>query len=219
MGKGESRYLLTQGTDKLGKTIHGWSIPAIRTCPGRSPTCSRYCYATHGRFVTGKVQQLMEWRLQQCKKPEFVTNMVDELFRRGVLVCRIHVAGDYFSPAYAAKWVEIVSRSPNVRFFAYTRSWRVAKVEPYLRALAALDNMRLWYSADIDTGYPPSVPDGVRVAYLQTSAHEAVSGDLVFQIRGLRRLELPLAVPVCEQETPEGKARGVNCANCTICWR
>lgn len=213
------RGLLSQGTDKLGRTIYGWSVPAITTCPGRTSTCSRLCYATHGRFVTHKVQQLMQWRLQQCKKPEFVASMVDELFRRGILVCRVHVAGDFFSPAYTAKWIEIVSKSPNVKFFGYTRSWRVAKIEPYLRALAALENMKLWYSADIDTGYPPCVPDRVRVAHLQTSATEAVAGDLVFQIRGLRKLELPLAVPVCEQETPEGRKRGVNCANCAVCWK
>ena len=52
---------------------------------------------------------------------------------------------------------------------------------------------------------------------MQTSAEEAVSGDLVFQVRGLRKLELPLEVPVCNQETPEGKAKGGNCANCTVC--
>ncbi len=95
----------------------------------------------------------------------------------------------------------------------------MTKIEPYLRALAGLENMKLWYSADLDTGLPPNVPDRVRVAYLQTSANEVVDGDLVFQVRGLRKLELPLAVPVCEQETPKGKARGVNCANCTVCWR
>lgn len=219
MAKVVRRHLLTAGNDKLGKTIHGWSIPAITTCPGRTSACTSVCYATHGRYVTDKMRDLMEWRLQQCKKPGFVAKMVDELFRRGVLVCRIHIAGDHFSPAYTAKWVEIVSQSPNVRFFCYTRSWAVPKIEPYLRALAALENMRLWYSTDIDTGMPPSVPDRVRIAHMQTSATEAVAGDLVFQIRGLRRLELPLAVPVCPQELPEGKERGVTCANCAICWR
>lgn len=161
----------------------------------------------------------MEWKLQECKKPEFVANMVDELFRRGVLVCRIHVAGDFLSPSYTAKWIEIVSKSPNVKFFAYTRCWRVEKIEPYLRALAALENMRLWYSVDCQTGTPTNVPERVRIAHMQTSATEPVTGDLVFQVRGLRKLELPLAVTVCGQETPSGKAKGVNCANCTVCWR
>src|ERR1700710_70889 len=116
-----TRGLLSQGTDKLGGTIFGWSLPAIRSCPGRSAICSRLCYATHGRFATRKVKALMEWRLQQCKKPGFVADMVDELFRRGVLVCRIHVAGDFMTPTYTAKWIEIVQKSQNVKFFAYTR--------------------------------------------------------------------------------------------------
>ncbi|MBP3955643.1 hypothetical protein J8F10_10160 [Gemmata sp. G18] len=61
--------------------------------------------------------------------------------------------------------------------------------------------------------------DRVSIAHMQTSAAEDVSGELVFQIRGLRKLELPLAVSVCEQETAEGKAKGINCVNCTLCWR
>jgi hypothetical protein len=160
----------------------------------------------------------MEWRLQQAKQRNFVDTMSDEVFRRGVLVLRVHVAGDFFTPAYTAKWIEIATRSPHTRFFGYTRSWRVPKIEPYLRAFAALPNVRLWYSADRETGMPPSVPDGVRVAWMQDTEAAPAGGDLVFQVRKLRRLSLPLAAPVCEQETPEGKARGVNCANCTVCW-
>lgn len=209
--------LLSQGTDKMGSTLFGWSIPPISTCPGKTSVCRAVCYATHGRFVTGKVKALMRWRLKQSRQADFVARMADEIFRRGVLVCRIHVAGDFYSPDYAAKWLDVCARSAGTRFFAYTRSWRSPTVEPYLRALAALKNVRLWYSADSEAA-PAEVPPGVRVAFLQAKPEEAPAGDLVFQVRGLRRLELPLAVPVCPQEKPEGKERGVNCANCSICW-
>ncbi len=212
------RSLLSQGTDKMGATLFGWSIPAISTCPGKTSLCRHACYATHGRYVTGTVKRLMRWRLRQCRQEDFVGRMADEIFRRGVLVCRIHVAGDFFSPEYVSKWIDVVARSPHTRFFAYTRSWRVPVIEPYLRALAALKNVRLWYSADAEAA-PSDVPEGVRVAWLQVSEEEKVAGDLVFQVRKLRRLELPLAVPVCPQEVPEGKARGVNCANCAWCWQ
>lgn len=212
------RWLLVTGNDKLGASIHGWSIPAIRTCPGRTQCCSSVCYATHGRFVTTRSKQLMEWRLQQARQRDFADRMSEEVFRRGVLVLRVHVAGDFFTPTYTARWVEIATRSPHTRFFAYTRSWRVPKIEPYLRAFAGLPNVRLWYSADRESGLPASVPDGVRVAWMQDSEAAPPGGDLVFQVPRLRRLSLPLAVPVCGQELPQGRARGVNCANCALCW-
>ena len=219
MGSAQGRYLLSEGTTKMGRSIYTWSIPAVRTCPGSSPCCRAVCYATHGRFVTTTVKRLLRWKLEQSKRADFADRMVDELFRRGVMVCRIHVAGDFYRAGYVSKWIEIAARSARTRFFAYTRSWRVAKIEPVLRALAALKNVRLWYSADRDTGPPAEVPEGVRVAWLQTSETEDVAGDLVFQVRRLRRLELPLAVPVCPQELPAGRERGVVCANCRICYQ
>jgi hypothetical protein len=211
--------LLSLGNDKLGDTIHSWSIPAVQTCPGRSCVCERVCYATHGRFSTAKSKEAMRWRLQQSKRMDFADRMIDEVYTRGVLVCRIHVAGDFYSPGYLSKWIEIAAGSPNTRFFTYTRSWRVAKIEPLLRAFVALDNVRLWYSADSDTGFPPDVPPGVQVASLQDTPVVPQQADLLFQTRSVRTLALPLAIPVCAQELPEGKARGVNCANCGVCWK
>ena len=95
----------------------------------------------------------------------------------------------------------------------------MAKIEPLLKVYAGLKNVRLWYSADADTGYPADIPPGVRVAYLQTSGKEVPQGDLVFKVRKLRKLELPMAIPVCGKETPEGAASGTNCSSCQVCWR
>jgi Gene product 88 len=105
VGSASVRPLLSLGNDKLGATIHSWSIPAVQTCPGRSCTCERVCYATHGRFLTAQSKAAMRWRWQQSKRPDFAERMLDEVFRRGVLVCRIHVAGDFYSPGYLSKEV------------------------------------------------------------------------------------------------------------------
>jgi Gene product 88 len=154
---------------------------------------------------TGKVQALM--RYEQSKN------------RRGVLVLRISVLGDFYRPGYTAKWVEIARRSPNTRFFGYTRSCRIAPIVPYLHALALLENVRLWYSADAEA-YPDDVPENVRVSYLQHDANVPDWGDLIFQVRKQRAKPGMIPLPlVCGQETPEGKTKGVNCANCGICWR
>lgn len=206
---------------KLGGSIFGWSIPAVRTCPGRTSVCESVCYATHGRFCTKKVVDLNEWRYEQSKRSDFADAMSDEIFRRGVIVLRVHVSGDFYSPAYTTKWIEVATRNPHTTLFCYSRSWRIDKIRALLAAFAALENVQLWYSADCDSGYPPEVPERVRVAWLQHSPLPAPENvDLVFQTRKQRARPGQVSLPmVCSQETPEGKAKGVNCSNCTVCWK
>lgn len=212
------RFLLSKGSTKLGESIFGWALEAGATCPGKTPTCSHWCYASHGRFCTEQMKARNAWRLGQAKKAGFVDRVCDEIFRRGVLILRVHVGGDFFSPKYTQKWIEIAARNPNVKMFAYSRSWRVEKVRPLLYAWGALPNVRLWLSADRDA-YPKNVPQGVRVAYMQVAEEDAPRGDLTFQVRRLRKLSLPTAPPICGQETVQGKRQGVNCSNCSVCWQ
>ena len=40
----------------------------------------------------------MRWKLQQSKRKDFAGRMIDEVYRKGVLVCRIHVSGDFYHP-------------------------------------------------------------------------------------------------------------------------
>lgn len=214
----KSRSLLSRGNSKLGESIFGWTLEAIQTCPGRTPLCSHWCFASHGRFATRQMKRRNRWRLQQAKAPGFVDAMCAELHHRGVMVLRVHIGGDFMSASYVQKWIEIAARNPNVRFFAYSRSWRVEAIRPLLYAWGALPNVRLWLSADSDSGLPPTVPQGIRVAWLQVDHQPAPGGQLVFQVRRLRRLSLPTIVPVCGQETPAGKEAGTNCANCRTCW-
>jgi hypothetical protein len=102
--------------------------------------------------------------------------------------------------------------------FAYSRSWRVEKLRPLLFAFGAVPNVKLWLSANKDSGLPQNVPPGIRVAWLQVDETPPQGGHLVFQVRKLRRMSLPVVAPICEQELPSGKARGVNCSSCRVCW-
>jgi hypothetical protein len=202
----------------LSGSIFQWSIPAIDACPGRTPCCAVACYALRNHFLFRAVQERLEWNWSQAQMPGFVDRMVDEVYRKGCIVVRVHVAGDFATPGYTRKWVEIVTRSPQTTFFAYTRSWRVAKIEPYLRELAALPNLRLWYSTDRQTGWPEKIPQRVRVAYLQDSDESDGRADLVFRTLRFRRLALPVAPAVCPYDTVEGKDQGVTCGSCQKCW-
>jgi hypothetical protein len=213
-----STPLLQLGNSKLGRAIHVWSIPAIETCPGSTDVCRNLCYALRHRFRFDSVKRRLFWNLSQSLRDDFVELMTAEIRAGGVLALRLHVAGDFNTEQYVRKWVAIVKRSPRVRFFGYTRSWRIPSLVPALEELAASSAMRLWYSADEASGIPQSVPPTVRIAYLQTSTAPPPTGvDLVFRPLRLRRL--PASPLVCEHETPTGRRSGVTCGSCGRCFR
>jgi hypothetical protein len=143
--------------------------------------------------------------------------MVREIRRKGVLVVRIHVAGDFFSVEYAAKWLAVMRQCPKVRFYFYSRSWRVPEIGLVLEQMAQLKNCRVWYSIDADTGIPPRVPVGVRLAYLQVEDDEQPELlDLLFVVRRLRRQAGRVSLPLL---CPHEANRADNCGSCGRCWR
>jgi hypothetical protein len=216
------RNLLALGNRKLGESIHSWSIPTVSTCPGRSALCERNCYARSGHFHFPQVQERLEQNLDAALEDNFVHRIAKEMRRRRVRTLRIHVSGDFFSPAYTRKWLEIARRRSDTTFFSYTRSWRVPEIVPVLVELAGLPNVRLWYSADEETGMPAERPPGVEVAYLQTEPGEEVPAGVgvVFRVRHLRherRWRIGLAV-VCPTETGLPKAKEHTCTSCARCF-
>jgi hypothetical protein len=216
------RSLLVQGNDKLSSAAHHFDLPAIRTCPGKSKLCSGCCYANRSRFLFPQVQERLAWNFEQSKRSDFVDRLADELYRKGVLLMRWHCAGDIYSPTYARKMLEVIGRSEHTTFWFYTRSWRVNTIFPLLKAISAMPNCKVWFSADCETGYPPEVPENVRVAWMQTEEDEDTqASDLIFLLPALRttRIALPLLGTVCPAETPEGKAKGTTCATCRVCWK
>ncbi len=91
---------------------------------------------------------------------------------------------------------------------------------PMVKALSLMPNMKLWLSADAETGFPDEVPAHARVAWMQTEAGEDMDdADLVFLDHPLRKKSIPLTVidKVCPAETPDGKRRGTTCATCRTC--
>jgi hypothetical protein len=217
------RNLLVRGNRKLGESIHGWSIPAVDTCPGRSARCERHCYARAGHFGLANVQARLHQNLDATLDRGFEYRVAREIRRRRVHTLRVHVAGDFFGEPYTRKWLRIARRCPATTFYAYTRSWRVPELAPALAELAALPNFQLWYSADCETGMPPQRPPGVEVAYLQTELGEEIPEGVgvIFRLRHLRherRARIGLAV-VCPTETGLPRAAEHTCTSCGRCYR
>jgi hypothetical protein len=130
--------LLGTGNTKLKKTaaefgvkIFNFSIPAGNdkasgkiTCPFAG-SCLSLCYAKKGMYRFGNVERALSKRYEATKEADFVSRITTELAKvkpgKQVYV-RIHDSGDFYSPAYFAKWLEIARLNPSVRFYAYTKS-------------------------------------------------------------------------------------------------
>lgn len=149
--------LLGTGNGKLQKTakefgvkIFNFSIPAGNdkftgkiTCPFAG-SCLKLCYAKKGAYRWSNVELALSRRYQATKESNFVELITNELnkVRKGKQIyVRIHDSGDFYSPGYFQKWLEIARLNPSVRFYAYTKSHSFIRDNFYIP-----ENMDLIYS-------------------------------------------------------------------------
>lgn len=217
--------MLYRGNRKLGRHhIWSFSLPSgsQSTCPGASTTCEMHCYARgFERYRPAAVARYRR-NLRLSRRRDFTRRVRAFLVAFAVRVVRIHVGGDFASARYARKWLRIMARSPQVRFYFYTRSWRVPVTKPVIDQMASLPNCRAWYSCDRDTGLPADVPAGVRIAWLQTALDDLppTPVHLVFRVRSLRSAPPPAGgLFVCPAEDGVPRTPPVTCERCGYCWR
>ena len=214
---------ITPGNSKLGPAIFSWSIPAISTCPGASNLCRSACYAAKGFFRMPSVERTHQQNKEFSTTNRFVPWFKHELIRKGVTICRLHCAGDCYDEIYTRKLYEIVKTSPNVKFYMYTRSWRVPELLPILKALGSLPNMHLWWSVDRETGVAPFDPH-IRQAYMAINDADAATVgpnvDLVFRNKPKTVAKSFNGVIVCPVENGVTHASGFNhtCTTCRLCF-
>lgn len=143
------------------------------------------CYALEGNYPSPHVQVgelLRYWwsrsMLAEGKGEEWVETMVHAIAalniprsRQGIRPIRVHSSGDFFSPNYAAAWMEVANRvwdlevahgrsSPEIRFWAPTRTWAAGFDWSKISARLAQPNMIVRpsaYHVD-DTAPGPLVP-------------------------------------------------------------
>lgn len=134
------------------------SLEAIENCPGAS-ACVKFCYAKEGRYRL----QTQGYRANKDKIESFAGAIIEavESLPQGAWL-RIHAAGDFYDAAYIDKWHVALSIRPDVKAWAYTRSWRIASLLPALERLRALPNVQLF--ASTDDSIPEPTPTGWRIA-------------------------------------------------------
>lgn len=123
--------LLTQNS-KLKKTskalnlrVFNFGIPAYKSASGKltcpmADECVKFCYAKKGAYIWSNVQPAFEKRYQLSKTNDFVDAMNADILKKKPDYVRVHDSGDYYSPKYLAKWIQIAKDNPNVRFYSYT---------------------------------------------------------------------------------------------------
>lgn len=115
MGKGSN--LITKGKWR-GMPMFQLSLQERATCP---PTCAQWaaCFANNMAFAH---------RIDHTH-PEFLPTLAAEVaslaarYRFGVVI-RPHVVGDYYSPEYAAFWIEQTALYGNLHIFGFTHHSR-----------------------------------------------------------------------------------------------
>lgn len=218
--------MLTPGNKKLGeRLIWTFGLPSGRAdvCVGLTDACREHCYARQVEHLRPAVLARYEKNLRLSRLPDFAQRVRYFILNHDITVVRVHVGGDFYSAAYARKWLRVLRWLPSVRFFLYTRSWRHAAIRSVLERMAELPNCRVWYSCDRETGVPAHVPPRVRLAWLMTGADDPppADTDLAFRIRRLRRQPRTRidGVRVCPEEDGVVRKEPVTCDRCRLCWR
>jgi len=96
------------------------------TCPF-ADLCVKYCYARKGTYRFKNTRAAYEARYQATLKDDFVDLMSANLMVQNPHYVRIHDSGDFYSKKYLMKWVDIINKFPNIRFYAYTNSVSLMK--------------------------------------------------------------------------------------------
>jgi len=145
---------------KVG-VLPSFSLPVLKTCPGKTEFCSRLCYGLNGRFTKQRMREIYQSNLEASKQADFAERIVREILKTKAEVFRLHVVGDFYSVEYVERWLEIADRLPDVKFFGSTRSWRVLGLRDTVKRFRDLPNVYLRASIDFSHLDKPSYSWGV----------------------------------------------------------
>lgn len=150
------------------KIANAFGLPAGRaySCPGATSVCEGDCYAGAIENLRPAVRNLLLGNFNALQAAGTVDGMVELLQemvdafradcinaeRKGFTVkraFRIHWDGDFFSTDYAMAWARVITDSPDIHFWVYTRSFTgTVDVLPVFDAMADRSNLSLYLSAD-----------------------------------------------------------------------
>lgn len=217
--------LLKNGNAKLGRGVWTFGLPAGSTCPGKSKSCSKVCYAAKGFYRMPTVNKGLRSSLRASKRPNFTRTMHKELREISPLLVRWHHSGDFNTAEYARKFLELLRANPRTTFLVYTRSWNVGpehqEMVDVLKLCALEKNCRMWLSADNETGSPPRWKGIAGIAFMALSTADTPQFpvDLVFFVKTpAKPTRFFGGTLVCPNEQGAKNSKEFTCSTCRYCF-
>ena len=218
-----STNVLTKGNSKLGPDIWTFSL-SHASCIGKTKICDSICYVKDyiKRYASVSSAYLARGALAETKY--FTQVIIDQINRVKAKMVRVHVSGDFYSPGYTQKWIDIANACPQTTFQTFTRAWIVPKMVPKLTDLASLSNVILALSLDKDN-VKRAIPrplKGYRKAYLSLNDSDLPPKDAFIDFRHARdTIQYKLnGVRVCPHEYSNTKKHhNIKCSRCLKCYR
>jgi hypothetical protein len=130
------------GTRRIG-ALSGDQSAFKGTCPGATKECQDICYAARPVAENGPVAEM--WLKNSA------TEDVPMELPPDCKILRLHISGDFSSRGYIDGWYALLANRPDVKVWAYTRSWRVPELLPALDRLRSLPNVQVFASVDKTT--------------------------------------------------------------------
>ena len=113
---------LRKGKNSKLQHIDGYlDLPAGISCPTKCPDC--YAMKAERLYPDSYNHRLVNYFLARDSLPYFLESLFADLAWLGDgSVIRIHSSGDFFSLSYAKGVYQTISKFPDIRFFAFTKS-------------------------------------------------------------------------------------------------
>lgn len=136
-------------------TVPCWSLPAGKTCPGKTPLCEKHCYARKIERLRPPARARRAKNLVATRHADFVPVMAAWITTFQSPLFRIHEGGDFYDQAYLDNWFEICRLMPQVHFLAFTKAF----AHDYSRKPV---NLSVIWSVFPDTDLNTVPPEGPR---------------------------------------------------------
>ena len=120
---------------------------------------------------------------------------------------------------YIAKWVQIIERNQNHKFFMFTRQWRDRNFIPFIQYIDGLPNAEIFASTDEEIRELSEVPPSwMRVADIVNNWQEFEDGDYGSYIKCINQKVKDRLV---EKGMSPGEAskKTISCSQCTYCFK
>jgi hypothetical protein len=205
---------LSGENSKLGR-VQNFSVMPKRDCPGATEECLLKCYAAQGNCCRYAFPYWKHNSNLVRKNPHILIDLVPRI--KGPIF-RIHTGGDFLTVGVVEAWTHVAFYRKDVKFWTYTRSWRIPEMLEPIRELNRLSNVTIWTSCDKGTGRPPY---GFQRSYMALTDDDipGYNVDLIFRVnRDTPAIRLG-GIVVCPKESGTKTGKKINCQKCGICFR